>query len=95
MRCLAHELSRVWSGSDQTMLTIWLSQLIINLRPGRYDSAHNSVTLPLFENYLSELFGCTRAEVWSVVDEWVESLSTSSSVVSLRAASSSFSVPTG
>lgn len=75
MRCLALELSRVyWShGGDQTMLTIWLSQLIHNMRPGM-DLAHNSTTLPLFERYLAALFGCSVDKVWEVADEWTNSL---------------------
>ena len=78
MRCVAQELTRVWTHNshtlDETMLVVWLSQLIINMRPGLFDPAHNSATRPLFERYLATLFGCSVRDVWEVTDEWVSSL---------------------
>lgn len=67
MRCLVTELSRIFYShtQDQTVLTIWLSHLIENMR-----EQNNRI----FENYLAALFGCDVVNVWPVAEAWMESL---------------------
>lgn len=92
---MVNELSRLFytHKSDQTMLVVWLSQLVLNLKPGKFDPGHNSATRTLFQNYLAELFGCNVADAWEIAEKWATTLPLYASSVGDAGACSSSGLP--